>query len=124
MPSCANLPGLRGDPQFAGRPLPELAEGWFAIPRWQALGPTYEAALERALDLLTTARRGRFFNYRRGRLGGKVLRQHEKTAASLASLAAEQAGSDILMVPAQFGLRHAGRSIRRALRSSCRPSSG
>ncbi len=109
------FPGL-GAPaaDVVQQPLPEDAEGYFAIPRWQAVAPTYEEALERLLDVLSSAREGKFFNYRKGRLGGDVLRQHEATAAALDTLAARQGNADVLILPAQFGLRHAGRSIRRA----------
>ena len=32
--------------KLARKPLPEGAEAWFAIPRWQALAPTYNQAVE------------------------------------------------------------------------------
>jgi hypothetical protein len=109
------FPALGGCNADAARaPLPEFAEGYFAIPRWQAIAPSYNEALQQLIDALTSERRGRFFNYRKGRLGADVLRQHEKTTRTFQALAERQGMPDILVVPAQFGLRHAGRSIRRA----------
>lgn len=91
--------------------LPEGAEGWFAIPRWEKLAPSYGEALAIVLAAIKKSRK--FVNYREGQLGPQYLRQHERTALMLAEIAADQPG-DILVIPSQFGLRHRGRSIRRA----------
>ncbi len=56
----------------------------------------------------------KFYNYRDGQLGASFLRQHAKTAKMFQKLGDEQKDHDILVVPAQFGLRHKGRSVRRA----------
>lgn len=92
---------------------PPSAEGWFAIPRWQSIAKTYNEAVQKALDLIKKQRRGNFYNYYEGRLGAH-LRQHERTTKKLEVLAEAQKGYDILVVAAQFGLRHRGRSVRRA----------
>jgi len=102
------------DEKLADRALPKNAEGWFAIPRWQSLAPTYGEALELVLRKLSDTRSGRFYNYRGGSLGEKFLRQSEKSLAAWRKLGEEQTGYDILVVPAQFGLLHRGRSVRRA----------
>ena len=102
------------DLEVAKRPLPEGAEGYFAIPRWEVLEDNYCSAVNMIFDVLKTVRDGKFFNYRRGRLTSDVLRQHERTVKAFKVLQDEQPGCDILIVPAQFGLRHAGRSMRRA----------
>lgn len=91
--------------------LPAGAEGWFAIPRWQKIADSYSAALE--LVLKTIASKRKFHNYREGELGPGRLRQHGRTAAMLEQIGEQQKG-DILIVPAQYGLRHRGRSVRRA----------
>lgn len=97
--------------QVANQPLPEGAEGWFLIPRWSLVAHTYNGALAKVLDLLGKSRH--FHNYREGTLGPNRLKQSERTAAFFAQIEQQQTG-DFLVVAAQFGLRHRGRSVRRA----------
>mgnify|MGYP001574395251 CR=1 FL=1 len=92
--------------------LPDGAEGWFAIPQWQKIAPTYNEAVEKVLALIASKRK--FYNWREGQLGPDRLRQHPRTAHALDVIAEQQKNADILIVPAQFGKRHAGRSVRRA----------
>jgi hypothetical protein len=94
------------------KPLPEGAEDWFAIPRWQALAPTYNEAVEKVLEILSTRRR--FSNRLAERLGPTYLRQSERSKLAEKILAEQQTGNDILVFAAQAGLRHRGRSTRRA----------
>lgn len=91
--------------------LPEGAEGWFAVPKWQTIGETYGKAVEKVLGLLGESRK--FKNWREGQLDEKYLRQTERTEQMLAKLCEQQEG-DIVIIPSQFGLRHRGRSVRRA----------
>ena len=56
--------------RLARRQLPEGAEAWFAIPRWQALASTYNEAVEMLLEILTSKRR--FSNRIVGKLGDNV----------------------------------------------------
>jgi len=98
--------------KLADQPLPPNAEGWFAIPKWQTLAPTYGEALEKVLAMIMSSRK--FSNYRDGKLGAEYLRQHAKTVKMFQKLELEQKDFDILVVPAQLGLRHKGRSVRRA----------
>lgn len=108
------IPGIGfADEKFAEQPLPPNAEGWFAIPRWQSVGKTYEEALQKVLDLIKQ-QRGSFYNYCEGQLGEQYLRRLERSAKKLEILGEAQKGYDILVVAAQFGLRHRGRSVRRA----------
>ena len=100
------------DEKIAEQPLPSNAEGWFAIPKWQTLAPTYGEAVEKVLAMIASKRK--FYNYRDGQLGAEYLRQHAKTVKMFQKLGDEQKDFDILVVPAQFGLRHRGRSVRRA----------
>jgi hypothetical protein len=102
------------DEKLAEQPLPNGAEGYFAIPRWQTIAPTYREAVEKVFALLAKQRKGKFYNYREGQLGEQYFRQSEKTAAAFQKLGDEQKGYDILVVPAQFGIWHRGRSVRRA----------
>jgi len=107
------FPGIGfADEKIAEQPLPTNAEGWFAIPKWQTLAPTYGEAVEKVLAMIASKRK--FYNYRDGQLGAEYLRQHAKTVKMFQKLGDEQKDFDILVVPAQFGLRHKGRSVRRA----------
>lgn len=110
------LPGIIGyaDEKLAEQSLPANTEGWFAIPKWQSVAKTYNEAVQKVLDLIKQQRKGKFYNYREGRIGAQYLRQHERTVKKLKTLAEQQKGYDILVVAAQFGLRHRGRSVRRA----------
>ncbi len=110
------FPGIGfADEKLAERELPENAEGWFAIPKWQTMAPTYGEAVEKVFEAIKKSRNGKFYNYRDGELGPKNLRQSQKSAKMFQKLGDEQKDHDILIVPAQFGLRHRGRSVRRAL---------
>jgi hypothetical protein len=91
--------------------LPAGAEGWFAVPKWEAIAPTYGQAVELVLSKLGSSRK--FINYREGKLGPQFLRQNAKTAEMFRKLGNEQPG-DILIVAAQLGLHHRGKSVRRA----------
>ncbi|MCD7805809.1 MAG: hypothetical protein LUH19_00530, partial [Lachnospiraceae bacterium] len=62
------------DETIAERPLPEGAESWFAIPRWELLAPTYGEAVEKALDLINQFSPDKIYSYRTGRLGPEYLR--------------------------------------------------
>ena len=102
------------DEKLAEQSLPPNAEGWFAIPRWQKVAKTYGEAVEKVLELIKQQHKGKFYNWREGKLGEQYLRQHERTVKKLQVLGDQQKDYDILVVPVQFGLRHRGRSVRRA----------
>ena len=91
--------------------LPEGAEGWFAFVRSEALSPNYGEAVEKVLGLIGEQRR--FTNYRNGELSEQHIRVSARTKEMLVVLTEGQEG-DILVIPAQLGLRHRGKSIRRA----------
>ena len=98
--------------KMARKPLLEGAEAWFAIPRWQALAPTYNEATEMMLTALASRRK--FQNRIVGRLGEIYLRQSERTRLSEKILADQQQGHDFLVIPIQAGMLHRGCSARRA----------
>lgn len=100
------------DEKLVERPLPSTMEGYFAIPRWETIAKTYGEAVETVLAKIKETRP--IYNYRDGQLGAKYLRQHERSIAFWQKLSESQKGYDILVVPAQFGLRHRGKSVRRA----------
>ncbi len=98
--------------KLARKPLLEGAEEWFAIPRWQALAPTYNEAVEMALAALATKRK--FQNRIAGRLGPIYLRQSERSKLAEKILADQQQGQDFMVIAAQAGMLHRGCSARRA----------
>ena len=61
--------------RLARNPVPDEAEAWFAIPRWQAVAPTYCAAVEEMVKVIESKRR--FSNRLTENLGPKFMRQHE-----------------------------------------------
>jgi hypothetical protein len=93
------------------RQLPEGAEAWFAIPRWQALASTYNEAVEMLVEVLASKRK--FSNRIIGRLGDIYLRQSERSGLAEKILADQQQGCDVLVVAAQAGMLHRGSSARR-----------
>jgi hypothetical protein len=106
------FPRLGGCQEKLSRlPLPEGAEDWFAIPRWQALGATYNEAVETLVEVLSSKRR--FSNRIIGKLGQTYLRQTERSKLAETILADQQPGNDILVVAAQAGKLHRGWSARR-----------
>ena len=94
--------------------LPINAEGYFAIPRWERIAPTYGEAVQKVLDLIKQTRDGEFHHYREGNLGPQHFRQHARTVEKFQQLGEQQQGHDVLVAPCQFGIRHRGRSVRRA----------
>jgi hypothetical protein len=101
--------------------LPNGAEGWFAFPSDEAiqnLFPDITNTAERYCAMLRLihekiAASRKFCNYREGEIDTAYLRQLEHTALMLAKVAETQPG-DILIIAAQLGMRHRGRSVRRA----------
>lgn len=102
--------------------LPDGAEGWCAIPSVDAVAKRhfpevtdpvdkYCRAVDMILELLGKSRR--FYNYREGEMTPRQLRQHARTLHALDVIAETQKG-DILVIPVQYGMRHRGRSVRRA----------
>lgn len=102
------------DDRLSQGTLPLGAEGWFAIPKWQKLARSYNEAVELVIGLISEVHGKKFSNHRDGYLGPKNLQQTKMSHDATARLLAEQKDFDILVVPAQFGLRHRGRSVRRS----------
>ncbi len=101
--------------------LPANTEGWFAIPNWiknpAIFGNSYNESLQKVLDKIKETRNGAFYNWREGQLGSvgsEHLRQTARTEKFFRELAEAQGNPDIMIVAAQFGIRHRGRSVRRA----------
>jgi len=94
---------------------PKNSEGWFIIPKWQCCAKTYPEAVNRVRKALGSTRDGKVYHYfGHNGLTDSRLRHSSKTAKAFDRLHQEQPDHDLLVVPAQFGLHHHGRSIRRA----------
>ena len=102
------------DERSLNYPLPNGAEEWFAIPRWQKVALTYADAVQIVLNTIEKTRNGKFYNDREGFINAERFRQSSKTAEMFQILSRQQKHPDILVVPCQFGLRHCGRSVRQA----------
>lgn len=99
--------------------VPRGAESWGVIPKFSKLGG-YQKGLEKMFELLGQRQ---FQNWRKGQLGPEYLRLAAKTEQILTELDKEMPG-DFLVFPFQFGLRHAGKSIRRARLTFSEPEFG
>lgn len=91
--------------------LPEGAKAWGVIPKPSKAAANYCEALQVMLNLIAKERK--FENLREGTLTDKHLRLTERTQQVLSQLE-EQTPGDFLVIAFQFGLRHRGRSVRRA----------
>jgi hypothetical protein len=108
-----HFPGLEScDMTISSNQVPAGAEGWFAIPRWDRLGPTYNVAVERVLKVLESTHEGKFENIHHGQLGPSRLRERPKKSALLTTLRQQQGDHDVTVIAAQFGIQHRGKSTR------------
>ncbi len=100
------------DKTIEAMPFSQLMEGYFAIPRWLFIAPTYGQAIEKVLAAI--AKKRSLYNYCEGQLGSQQLKETSRKANAFQKLREKQFGHDILVVAGQFGKRHAGCSVRRA----------
>lgn len=94
--------------------LPNWIEGPFALIRPGFFSDVYGEEVEEIFKALTKDRNGKFYNYAKGKFGSKYLRQTSRTVAAVNRVLEQQPDSDIIILPEQFGIRHRGRSVRRA----------
>ena len=103
--------------QWKGK-IPKGAEGLFyVINIWKpksVLPGTYKDQTQWMLDMVKEDRNGNYHNYREGQIGPKRFRQIARSKAVFEKLSEEQGHPDILIISAQFGITHRGRSVRRA----------
>ena len=92
-------------------PVPDGAEAWFLIPDWRRVAATYNVAVTDALAAIAGTRPTSLARIER--LGPNSLRLHERTAAMSQRLPV-LGDSGLLLMAAQFGVRHKGRSVRRS----------
>ncbi len=100
-------------PRWQKRDLPRWVEGPFALVRPGFFSEKYVKELEEVFSALKKDRKGGFKNSCKRKLGEEYLRQTKRTLAKMRQIVKRQPGSDILIVPAQFGLCHRGRAVRR-----------
>ena len=94
------------------KPLPIGADGYFAIPKWQKIATTYGGAVEKVLNLFNQdEKKGLYLRDLKERL-----HQTARKKEVFRKISEEQQEHDILVIPAQFGTRHLGRSPRRVLK--------
>ncbi len=103
--------------------LPDGAEGWFAIPSVDALAKKHFPEVTdpaqkycQAVQLVHAkiAASRSFCNYREGQITTAQFRLSARTAHPMDLIAETQEASDILIFAAQLGMRHRGKSVRRA----------
>lgn len=93
------------------QPLPEDFDGWAVVAKSKKIAPTDGEAIENTFDAIRATGRS-LVNYREGELDEEHLRRSTRTADAFAKLDATQTG-DFYVYPVQFGIRHAGKSVRR-----------
>lgn len=103
------------DIAIAKNKFPNEAEGWFAIPRWEKIAPTYGEAVYVVLDLIKQTRCGRFLDHFKGEIKSKHLFQSRRCPDGFQVIGDQQKDHDIFIVAAQFGMRHPGISANRVL---------
>jgi len=103
--------------------LPEGAEGWFAIPRVEAIGTKFFPAITDPVERYCQAvnfvleklgKSRKFHNYRAGEIDKQHLRGNSRTIAKFGEVNQQQQTGDILIIAAQLGMRHRGKSVNRA----------
>lgn len=101
--------------------LPEGAEGWFATSVDTIAAKHFSGVTDQtkkccsAVQLVHAkiAASRKFYNYREGQIIPNQFRLHPRTAEMLSKITETQQG-DIVIIAAQLGMRHRGRSVRRA----------
>lgn len=107
---------------MADTPHPPEAEGWFVIPPWKKIANNYVGALRVILQKIRTRTGGpHFLNSFEGLIdscgdANIDLQPTQQTVQFWDKIKEKQKRWDFLIIPAQRGLRHKGRSPRRACR--------
>lgn len=96
---------------------PQYIEGGFAVPNiWKPnglsiFGTTYSEALLMMFRAISRVCGGKFDNYRDGQINEEQLRQSALALDVCTRLSEAQGYPDILIILAQFGIRHRGLSV-------------
>lgn len=86
----------------------------FVIPKWQMFAPTYGKAVQEIFHLIKQNSNVLHLDCN-DTLDLTQLKQSEKSESAFKKLSDEQEGNDLIVVSAQTGFRHRGRSSRRAV---------
>lgn len=111
---CLNalIPGIgTANVSLTRKRLPADCEGYFAIPRWQAIAATYNIAVARMLNL-HRRQQNRALNAFDSQTGPSFLKQHNHSTMMWKIIGEQQSGFNILIVQGQFGGQYIGRSVR------------
>ncbi len=92
---------------------PAWVEKFFADVPWQRIAPTYKKAIEIMLDMIKKNSKYQFKN-RFDHQSSLSFQRKIRTVRAQKRLFERQKVHDVIIIPAQFGLRHRGRSARRA----------
>lgn len=95
--------------------LPPETEGWFVIPRWQALASNYSEAVKKVINKINEIEGGSLINYLEKDLETKSFYQSTESIEALQKLEINQPNTNFLVVAAQFGYLHKGQSPCRVL---------
>ena len=101
-----------GRKRTAENQIPDGAEAWYVVPRWDKIAPTYADAVEKVFDLLSRAHGGKFVNFLDVYLSALYIQERPEKIAALKVIQKQNDGGLLQLVPAQFGLRHRGRSTK------------
>jgi len=98
--------------------LPDWIEGSFVWIRPGFFSDKHYEELEEILKAIRKDRKGKFCNYREGQFNIDNFRQYEHATLALCRIVEQQPESDLLIVPAQFGMHgqstpHITCSVRR-----------
>ncbi|MDE2071250.1 MAG: hypothetical protein KGI70_00750 [Patescibacteria group bacterium] len=128
-----HFPALRVDETllFMRNSLPKIsppfgAEGWFAIPRWEKVASEYGVAFNKLFSELVIKHKWKsHIDDRVGTKGRPVTpgKPNENMLGRFKRTIKGQTG-DVVIVPAQFGWRHRGRSLVQAHRAMRRNEFG
>lgn len=102
------------DAALATNDAPVGSEGNFLILPWQEVAPTYGEAVQIILNKLSKQRGGKFYNYLENLLGPQYLREGSKKIKAMKKIATEQSSYNALVVSAQLGILHRGKSVNDA----------
>lgn len=87
-----------------GTDLSEQSEGIFAIPHYKLIAPTYNKAVMKVMKAITSTRNT--YDYQSGNWTAQYLRQ-----LSIKQNFWNAQKEEIILIPAQFGLIHRGKSV-------------
>lgn len=93
-------------------------EGWFLIPKWEAIAKTYTEAVYKVMAKIkrTGSKKVERAVNRTFCLGSPnhIIKETQEKMDAMGKMNVDQGGRNYTVIPAQFGIRHRGRSHRKA----------